>query len=372
MRIAIVVHSLNEGYSKAIYHITKYLKDSGDQPYVFVLFPTSPDSFVYKLFLKDNLQNFIVDIFSSSSIFNFKVPRQSFITINESLAIAFKNMKRLSSLLIKYNIDVALLETNFVPAKPFIDTQIPYVLHFHEPMEKFPAKFLKIFKDKIIAHQLLLMKSAKEVILSSGFYLNYIKGVGINNYKIIYHGCLVGKMINNERVRITFLKRFDSSHFSEISGIINSMPNYKFTVIGSFASEKDKNNFLKLIESNNFDIFTNVSEELMYKLLDESLFHIGTYVENFGVYSIEGACRGSIPVLPSGIGSLEIFKNMESCIEYPVGDIAKLKNQLESIINNNGLLCKLRINAYNIASQYNWKNYAREIRDTLIEYSRKS
>ena len=365
MRIGLITHSLNEGQSKEIYYLAKYLKKIGDDPYVFVLSPTSPHSFVYNEFVKSGIQSQIVPVFPDYSPLNHKIPGHPFITLNEAFAIFYQKLNRLSLLFKKYNIEVAFISTSFVPVKPFLDSTIPYVYHFHDPIENFAVKLTRNFKGRIISHQEALLRNAETITLTSGFHLNYIKKYSGDNYKITYYGCLPAEKRQTRKNRITFLKRFDKTHFKGMATIINSMPKHKFTIAGSFVSSEEKENFLKLITGNNIQIFTNLSEDSMYAILDESLLHIGTYVENFGIYSLEGACRGSIPILPRGIGSLEIFKDMESCLEYPQGNINRLHDLINELLKDENLIHKLQLNAYNVAAKYTWEKYAQTIRQIL-------
>ena len=97
------------------------------------------------------------------------------------------------------------------------------------------------------------------------------------------------------------------------------------------------------------------------------MFALPSYVESFGISSLEAAVGGSAVVAYDHGGPSEIFVDGETARLLPVGDVGRLGVELERLVQDEGLRTRLAHSGAGLARGYDWERVFGRVRGACAE-----
>ena len=369
MKFVILLPDLgNGGRQKAMFYLYKGLIEKGEVAYLVVTYKFEGYSFLWEEAERCSITKNIKFLRNRRSFFDKRIPGRG-ASLIEIMEFVFKwNVDRK----LKRCIRDILPDFIYGPGYVFKKTLgIRYMYHLDDSLSIFLKRGLaKFFSRMVLRAEQLELKNADRVILSSAWYKSYVSHF-TQKYSIVYHGCNPAKQIHQEKDLITIPKRI-TSNVETLLPLLTLLPSHRFCFIGSFSPTSYRDQFvhkLKSLGATNYEIHENLSESKLYELLDRSLIHLGMYPENLGIYALEGASRGSIPILPMRTGALEALLAGREAVSYESGDVNDLKSKILWLLSDSSMMFKLSEAAYKKSQQYSWSNFASQILELSMQMS---
>ncbi len=354
------------GVQKRTYYMLKYLIKNGVDAYIISFLEPKDESFVMEEIEKDKFVDRVFFIHRKSR----SVPGFDFFTFRNVVDVSgldFDGMKTVDKIINK-------LKPDFIYNEAFLQIclrlkrkfGIKYIYHVDDP-----PTFLRgraFYSKYMYKKEKALYREAEKIILDSHYHENFIRKI-TSNYNIIYHGCIPAERISDHKKYITIPKRHNRMTGIGLQDLAERYREINFLMLGSFNPSSYERAFMdeiRLRNIENIEIKKNLTEDSMYNYLDQSIAHLGFYVETLGLYVFEGAGRGSIPVVPQGIGAQEVFIDNEEMLTYSPNDIGDLKRKIELIIDDKTLRSTLSNRTWLKAKKFSWENFVINVK-TIME-----
>ena len=106
-------------------------------------------------------------------------------------------------------------------------------------------------------------------------------------------------------------------------------------------------------------------KEIASILNKSDIFVFCSLWEGFGLPPLEAMACGCGVITSDAKGVNEYAKDSFNCMIYPPKDISRLKDSLESLINNHDFLNKIQKNAILTAEKFSWENSAKQLKNIL-------
>lgn len=198
-----------------------------------------------------------------------------------------------------------------------------------------------------------------------------VSGVNENKIKIIHNG-IDWKLLNEikfnkfEKPTICSISRLVK--YKKIDDLIKSLVivKEKFLDIQCkiIGSGPEKNNLEQLViklglEKNViFEGFVKEHKDVLKILKNSHIFCLPSSVEGFGIVNLEAMACG-IPVVASDIEPIkEITENGQGALLFPLGNVAKISENILILLTNETLYNKMVNNGKIISQKYDWNSIA--------------
>lgn len=354
------------GVQKRTYYMLKFLVKNGVDAYIISFLQPKENSFVMKEIEMDKLADRVFFLHEKSR----NVPGFDFFTFKNLASVTgfdLDGMKKVDKIVNKLKPDF-IYNQAFLPICLHLKRKfgIKYISHVDDP-----PTFLRgraFYSQYMYEKEKVLYREAERVILDSHYHEDYIRNI-TNNYDVIYHGCIPAERISDNKKYISIPKRHNRMTGVGLQDLAERYREINFLVLGSFnpsTYEKIFMDEIKLRNIENIEVKGNLTEGSLYDYLDQSIAHIGFYIENLGLYVFEGAARGSIPIVPEGIGAQEVFMNNKEMLTYAHDDTLDLKRKIELVIDDKTLQSTLSNNAWLKAKKFSWESFVINIK-TIME-----
>ncbi|MCW6158000.1 MAG: glycosyltransferase family 4 protein [Thermoplasmatales archaeon] len=159
--------------------------------------------------------------------------------------------------------------------------------------------------------------------------------------------------------------------------LVSYLPDIRIGIAGDGEDQEMIEAMVKGLNlSKNISLYGRVNETEKYELLKSGkIFVLPSEREGFSISTLEAMCCGAVPIVAEPhykevFGSSDFVKNEMTGLYYRYGNIVELMDKIKTLMKDNDLYNKLRMNAINTAKQYDWniviKMYENAINSLLV------
>ncbi len=339
----------------------------------------------YDYHLKDVKVRYLFDKFPKwIRKINFKFPGMSFFSLHHIASGFFAHRSVAEK---EFDIIIAHCQySSFAAGDIKKHYGIPFLLLVWDPAT-FTAK--KIYKKKagwkypfIYLGAKILDKiafgGADAVITSGKFHHQRFKKLTDKPLEVLAPGCFVKEALPEFSQREKMILTYDRWDIGNVPNVFLDLlekisdSQVKLTIGGfwhpgslldDFKEEAKKRGLISRV-----DLLGPLDEKMIMDLASKAMVHIHPVHEAFGMQTLEAAACGCPIIIPQGSGVSDLFEDGVSGYFPKPGDFKGLLGSVNKIFSDLEKTKKISENAWKVAKNYSWENYAKNLAQISRRY----